>query len=619
MATKELQTRIALKYDSYVNWTDETKEGQGAKLVLLPGELGICYVGDTNQESNVVPTVLFKVGDGKKTFKELPWASAKAADVYSWAKASDVVYSQNNKTITFVKGNVDGSDKVITFNYMTEADVKLITDGLATRISALEGKFGDGENTVDKQIEALDGRLDTAEDNITTLGNTKLDASEFTAFNNGTSKTVAAIEADIVAKANAAKSGAETTAATALAGEKSAREAAISAMDAAYKKAVADEAKARDDADKAIDERLDKVEAFFEGAAEDSEGLNNALDKLVDIQNYLAGEGSAADGLMGQVSANATAIENLEKEFNTETGRVKVAEKNIGDLQAAVATKLATETFNTWKETHEDDHAGTAAEITAEIAAAVLVEENARKAADKEINDKIGTVAEGKTVSGLIDDAQKKADQGVTDAAAVAGRMNTVEGEIDALQAASHTHDNKDELALIASGDKAKWDEAYNKRHEHANKAELDLIASGDKSKWDTAATNAGKAVADLAALTGEGGRLTVAEGNITTIQGIVNSGEGKTIRDDVTTLQTLTAGFDGTIKAAVDAAKKAGDEAAQAVTDLANDQVKTNKINIEGHETRIAAIEGDYLKAADVYVFNCGSSTTVTYEQPKA
>ena len=31
---------------------------------------------------------LFKVGDGSSTFANLPWASARAADVYDWAKAA---------------------------------------------------------------------------------------------------------------------------------------------------------------------------------------------------------------------------------------------------------------------------------------------------------------------------------------------------------------------------------------------------------------------------------------------------------------------------------------------------------------------------------------------------
>ena len=60
--SKELHTRIALRYDNYLNWTNTDKPNQGGNLVLLPGELGICELPAPNEASNVAPTVLFKVG-----------------------------------------------------------------------------------------------------------------------------------------------------------------------------------------------------------------------------------------------------------------------------------------------------------------------------------------------------------------------------------------------------------------------------------------------------------------------------------------------------------------------------------------------------------------------------
>ena len=79
-------------------------------------------------------------------------------------------------------------------------------------------EFGSTSAT-DSAVASLKSRMDAAETGIsnnssaiTTLGTTKLDAADFNSFNNGTSKTVSAIEADIVSKANAAKSGAITEA-----------------------------------------------------------------------------------------------------------------------------------------------------------------------------------------------------------------------------------------------------------------------------------------------------------------------------------------------------------------------------------------------------------------------
>ena len=79
-------------------------------------------------------------------------------------------------------------------------------------------EFGSTSAT-DSAVADLKSRMEAAETGIsnngsaiTTLGTTKLDVATFNSFNNGTSKSVSAIEADIVSKANAAKSSAITEA-----------------------------------------------------------------------------------------------------------------------------------------------------------------------------------------------------------------------------------------------------------------------------------------------------------------------------------------------------------------------------------------------------------------------
>ena len=52
MAIKTLNTRIALKYDSYENWIKIDKENEGGNLVLLKGELGICEIPTTQSVSS---------------------------------------------------------------------------------------------------------------------------------------------------------------------------------------------------------------------------------------------------------------------------------------------------------------------------------------------------------------------------------------------------------------------------------------------------------------------------------------------------------------------------------------------------------------------------------------
>lgn len=96
MANTTFNTRIKLKYDTLANWTTNKAK------VLLAGEVGLCYVPSvTSGTTTTAPTVLFKVGDGKTTWENLPWGSGLAADVYDWAKKATPDYNDlaNKPTI----------------------------------------------------------------------------------------------------------------------------------------------------------------------------------------------------------------------------------------------------------------------------------------------------------------------------------------------------------------------------------------------------------------------------------------------------------------------------------------------------------------------------------------
>lgn len=84
MAEKLIKTRLKLKYDTFTNW-DKVK----TTFVPLKGEVCLVEVpnvGDDGVQS--APSVLMKVGDGTSTYGALEYISARAADVYSWAKAA---------------------------------------------------------------------------------------------------------------------------------------------------------------------------------------------------------------------------------------------------------------------------------------------------------------------------------------------------------------------------------------------------------------------------------------------------------------------------------------------------------------------------------------------------
>lgn len=99
MAEKLLKTRLRLKYDTFANW-----EQVKTTFVPLKGEVCLVEVPDAVDPIRNAPSVLFKIGDGTKTFGELNFGSALAADVYSWAKASGITISGNDAAGSFITG-----------------------------------------------------------------------------------------------------------------------------------------------------------------------------------------------------------------------------------------------------------------------------------------------------------------------------------------------------------------------------------------------------------------------------------------------------------------------------------------------------------------------------------
>lgn len=83
---KIIKTRVQLKYDTLENWN------KNPDVVLGKGEVGIVSIPITSPQLKVnqetPPAIMIKVGDGKTKFSALPWLSAQAADVYTWAKAA---------------------------------------------------------------------------------------------------------------------------------------------------------------------------------------------------------------------------------------------------------------------------------------------------------------------------------------------------------------------------------------------------------------------------------------------------------------------------------------------------------------------------------------------------
>ena len=154
MATKNINTRIKLKYDSYANWSNESVANKGANLVLLEGEIGVAYIPNNVDPIHNAPTVLFKVGDGTTPFKTLNWASGLAADVYPWAKSPTAPVIGDGK-ITIKQGTVEKGhftvnqtgDTTITLDPDTDTDTQyqLVLNGhtLKLQSKAKNGTWAD--------------------------------------------------------------------------------------------------------------------------------------------------------------------------------------------------------------------------------------------------------------------------------------------------------------------------------------------------------------------------------------------------------------------------------------------------------------------------------------------
>lgn len=145
MATeKTLNTRIALRYDTYENWIANDP-------VLMAGELALSAVS-VKQDSavNFVPSVLVKAGNGTSKYSELDYIFAKAADVLEACK------SESGLT-AFVNNVINNA------GIATDEALNALKDRVSTAegdIDALEGLVGD--TAVATQISDAIAKLDLA-------------------------------------------------------------------------------------------------------------------------------------------------------------------------------------------------------------------------------------------------------------------------------------------------------------------------------------------------------------------------------------------------------------------------------------------------------------------------
>lgn len=328
---KVLNTRIQLKYDSFGNWSSNNPE-------LKAGEVAIAYLTTAGaiapSASDTQHPVLFKVGPGH--FNDLPWASALAADVHTWAKKSEADFK------TWVKDLIEVTD--------IDAYSKAQVDSLLSANATADKAYADSAAATAKS-EAIAAAATDATTKVNTLKNNEVkanadaiaaikDHASVDSFNDVMTEMAKyqiagdyATKADAQGYANAKDSAiaeakkAGTDAAAALEAYKTSNNQALADEIARAKAA---EAKALTDAKAYADDLKDSILG---------EGISETFDTLKEIQTWIEGDGVNATELSGAIAAEAKlrADEDSRLEDLIDANAEAIAALNAADGKVANA------------------------------------------------------------------------------------------------------------------------------------------------------------------------------------------------------------------------------------------------------------------------------------------
>lgn len=573
-ATNTFRTRLQLKYDTYTNWTTLNPQ-------LLAGEVAIATIATGNtQEVNSVaaPQVLIKVGDGTNHYNALPFVSAKAADVYGWAKKEHLEFSDlseafKNDLNEHIGIQIQDTDtqytivKVSDYQYELQSKTK---DGVFTStgvyIDIPDDRYDDtavqdeldrlagliGENSVAAQIAAAVNGLATVEAVNTAEQNAKDYAENLNATMDSRVKTLEAIKHDEFAK----------TADIQDALDKAATAVQPATLNNYYTKEAADAAfMDADETGDAIDAKISALKLSETYEPIGAETRANAYADSLASDYATAAQGAKAD----------SALQKADITTGTTNGTIAVKGTDVKVYGLGDAAYENVATINSAVIGSSTDSAETAT-IWGAKAAAAKVQENVDT-----VNDKIGAVPTDKTVVQMIADAQTAATY---DDTAVRGLIADNTEAIEGVSVKVTTligEDSGKSARTIAAEETAK-------------------IVAGADTAYDTL-----KEIADW--ISTHGSDAATMNSNITALQNQlkgIDVGEGtvKQYIADALDAYTTTDDFDKL-------AARVGTNETNIGT-LTTTVNSLHKIATSGNITDLEQGETDWV------VFNCGSASTV-------
>jgi hypothetical protein len=567
MAEKRLNTRISLKYGSIGSWTSSFKPNKGE----------VCFAEiiakQTDAAGNIVniPTVVFKVGDGTKTFGELPWASALAADVYGWAKQENLPVVRNDGK------NEDGTDKVagnVISGITWDAEAKSIkyttasvatSEGMATlqaAVDAIEKDIADNrdawlEKTVDTnttykftiptegddkgklliESKEIDGSfaklvaLDfvTPDELTTALAGyyTKGDIDNLVKDKLHTQEDIEGyIDAALSAVSNTDTIEGITTLVeyvnehgtdlAAITKEIYGDAGKVGDDPSRIDNAVADSAQAKSDASQAktdAENALSKANEALEGA----EGAAASAAAAKASEEAAAGSAEAAAGSASAANTSAGAAATSAQEANT------AKEAAVAAQGLAEAAKSGAETAKAGADQAKD--AAVIAKGEAETAQAAAIE--AKNAAVEAKNAAAGSATDANNAKVAAEEAKtganlsaQAANASAESASTAAGMAQTAQQAAENAQAGATTSANNAATSAENAGKAQTAAETAQSKAEAAQKAAEDAQAAAEASNTSaTAIANEAKSTADAAKTASE-----TATQNVNTLTGEVNA-----------------------------------------------------------------------------------------------